>query len=345
MEDLEARRRRIEVAELDLKEDELALKRAKLAREMRDEEAKEASSTIVRLNVGGDPIDTTVETLTSQPSSFFDGLLRYRDDPALPGARRDPDGRLFLDRDSSAFRLVLEALRGSLTHEKAVAAGIDKLVDEAQFFGLSQLEYWLRGEYNPFVLSAADRDMRRRAMDWIVRLVEDPAANADASLIDVFAEVDSFVYTGELEGESHSIPRLFERQRMEHGRRVGSGVAPTAAEFERRLHLLSGGPILEGLDLEACGLIIAGGMVLKALLLGDPNDRAVQETARQGTSDIDLFCIAVDEDSAQSAFQTLLNHLKKKVAESDTIHERKLLVARTARAVTFVVGWYVAYET
>ena len=89
MEDLEARRRRLEVAELDLKEDELALKRAKLAREMRDEEAKEASSTIVRLNVGGDPIDTTVETLTSQPSSFFDGLLRYRDDPALPGARRD----------------------------------------------------------------------------------------------------------------------------------------------------------------------------------------------------------------------------------------------------------------
>ena len=101
MEDLAARRRHLEKAELDLKEDELALKRAKLAREMREEAAKETSSTIIKLNVGGDHIDTTVETLTSQPGSFFDGVLR--DDPMLPGARRDSEGRLFLDRDSSTF--------------------------------------------------------------------------------------------------------------------------------------------------------------------------------------------------------------------------------------------------
>jgi hypothetical protein len=355
MEDLAARRRHLEKAELDLKEDELALKRAKLAREMREEAAKETSSTIIKLNVGGDHIDTTVETLTSQPGSFFDGVLR--DDPMLPGARRDSEGRLFLDRDSSTFRLVLEALRGSLTREEAVAAGVGKLIEEAQFFGLSLLEYWLRDEYNPHALSSVDQEMRRRAMDLIVRLAEDPAANADASLIDVFAEVDSFVFTGKLDGESDSIPRLFERQRREHGRRIGDGIAPTAAEFQQRLHLLSGGPLLEGLDLNACGLIVAGGIVLNALLLGDPSDLEVQRVARKGTSDIDLFCIAADEDSAQSAFQTLFNHLKRKVAESDvrdddddvvrqsdglppfTIRQRNLLVARTALAVTFVVGW------
>ena len=126
-------------------------------------------------------------------------------------------------------------------------------------------------------------------------------------------------------------------------------------------------------------LIVAGGAVLEALRMGDPSDAGVRRAAREGASDVDLFVIADDDDTARATFDNILVYLRSRLAEivpgpGDPRHvevdgipevgdveadgnlrplelpqtdrdppfvlrEKKLLVTRTARAVTFVCGW------
>lgn len=83
------------------------------------------------------------------------------------------------------------------------------------------------------------------------------------------------------------------------------------AGFERRMHLL-GGPLLEGLDMSH--LCIAGGAVLRALMMGEPSEEEEIERARQGASDIDFFVVADDELIARAAFDRLFAHLKARYA-------------------------------
>ena len=62
-------------------------------------------------------------------------------------------------------------------------------------------------------------------------------------------------------------------------------------------------------------MVIAGGSVVKALRMGDPTDEEVQLEARQGTSDIDIFCTAEDPATAMATFQRLLAHVKSRLVE------------------------------
>ena len=79
--------------------------------------------SVVYLNVGGTPFATTTTTLEASP--FFEALLR-----------NTPATDLFVDRDPTHFRHILNFLRGIFTYPP----NIQELWYEADFYGLTQLK-------------------------------------------------------------------------------------------------------------------------------------------------------------------------------------------------------------
>ncbi|PHJ18549.1 kelch repeat and k+ channel tetramerization domain containing protein, partial [Cystoisospora suis] len=65
-----------------------------------------ATETVVDLNVGGVIFESSRHTLVQQPGSFLEALLSGRHHIS-----RDKQGRIFLDRDSELFRILLNFLR------------------------------------------------------------------------------------------------------------------------------------------------------------------------------------------------------------------------------------------
>lgn len=131
--------------------------------------------------------------------------------------------------------------------------------------------------------------------------------------------------------------------------------------FVQRLELLAG-PLFQGLDMT--NLVVAGGAVHRALLMGKPQDKEVIEKARKGATDIDLFIVADDEVTAQAAFERVYAHLLGRFdhvandeADEDAeqrdvdaaehqsgeppfrMKEWAMLVTRSRYAVTFAAGW------
>lgn len=316
--------------------EEVELRRAKVARERATlEQAAAADRVIVRLNVGGAHFDTTRETLEMQ-STYFRRLL---DDGLVRGAPRDKDGRLFIDRAPTHFGLILEYLRGMLKPEALTKAQRSALTDEATYFGLDSLLTELHvssSGYNPLLLSADDQQMRadaQRVRQSLADREPGAAADADGRLIDVYASVDSFAYTGE--PSSPGLPLLFDqtsaRSAVRVGRRPSGG---GIVGFRERLHALAG-PLLEGLDM--ANLVVAGGIVLRALTMATPEDRP-----REGSSDVDLFVVADTEEQAQAAFRRTYHHLldnMHRMPVEQEVNRTSLLVVRTKVAVTFFAGW------
>lgn len=64
----------------------------------------------VQLNVGGTVFTTSWSTLTAQDDSFFSGVYRQREAAMKMGATEEP-GPIFVDRDPTLFKSVLEYLR------------------------------------------------------------------------------------------------------------------------------------------------------------------------------------------------------------------------------------------
>ena len=119
--ELGSKRRALEAERLALEEEELAIKRLRLRKEreeLQGGQSSHSSSSILRLNVGGQRFDTTKETLLGARSSFFQRLLDD-DTSAVRGAALDADGRLFIDRSPEGFRMLLEWLRGGIEEERA----------------------------------------------------------------------------------------------------------------------------------------------------------------------------------------------------------------------------------
>ena len=136
--------------------------------------------------------------------------------------------------------------------------------------------------------------------------------------------------------------------------------------FVQRLELLAG-PLFQGLDMT--NLVVAGGAVHRALLMGKPQDTETIEKARKGATDIDLFIVANDEASARAAFDRVYAHLLARfdlvandvemgdfevegaqrrevdIPEHDSgeppfrMKEWAMLVTRSRYAVTFAAGW------
>jgi len=91
---------------------------------------------VVFLNVGGEKLETTRQTLLNDPTSM---LAKMFDpvSPLQPGVLRD--GAYFIDRDPKYFRIILNYLRsGQLILESSVP--IEAIKTEASYFGLVGLE-------------------------------------------------------------------------------------------------------------------------------------------------------------------------------------------------------------
>lgn len=63
-------------------------------------------ASVIELNVGGTIVVTTISTLTAYPDSMLTAMFSGRHELA-----KDGEGRIFLDRSSSAFAYILEWLR------------------------------------------------------------------------------------------------------------------------------------------------------------------------------------------------------------------------------------------
>lgn len=96
------------------------------------------ASEVLVLNVGGTKFETTRETLTKVPGSFFETLLSGRWNPSL-----DRDGCIFIDREPAVFGYILNYLRDyprvtlnpyALQHGQIVL-----LSEEAKFYQLTTL--------------------------------------------------------------------------------------------------------------------------------------------------------------------------------------------------------------
>jgi len=104
----------------------------------------EGTQNIVVMNVGGTRYTTTVATLLSQVSSFFNCLLS--DDWAEAGQKE-----LFLDRDGKLFKHILRFLRASLDGQRQLVQTFSEserilVAEEAKFFQLNNLSNLLHTE-------------------------------------------------------------------------------------------------------------------------------------------------------------------------------------------------------
>ena len=349
---LSQRQLQLEADRLAVEEEELQVKRLKLARERQQ---LEASTSILRLNVGGQTFDTTRETLLSSGSTYFRHLL---DSTGLvAGAMCDSEGRLFIDRSPEGFRHCLEWLRGSAEVHRLNQAEREKLLKEAVYYDLGTLaklcqepplcgDYEHRGEYDPNVLPPKEQDARVQTQIIRRRLSqgqEDAVANAEAALISVFTtqrrgrSERALVFTGE--EMFKGAPILFRAEAARHRTVLKGMTCQDMAGFRARLDLFAG-PLFRGLDMT--NLVVAGGAVLEALtlkhVLGDTglDDNLVREQAQKGTADIDLFIVAEDEQTARAAFDRVFAHLKHNL---DRTEHHQLLVLRSPMAVSFYAAF------
>jgi len=91
-----------------------------------------ATETMVDVNVGGVIFESSRHTLTQQPGSLLERLMTGR-----AQAPRDKDGRIFLDRDSSLFRTILNFLRSpNAPPPSRDAAESEAVCQEAEYFGI-----------------------------------------------------------------------------------------------------------------------------------------------------------------------------------------------------------------
>ena len=89
---------------------------------------------VIRLDVGGIPYTTTLDTLRKVPGSML--AIMFSEGHMNPGFRTD-DGRIFIDRDGELFASVLEYLRTGVLDMKGMGwLKMRRLSREFNFFGL-----------------------------------------------------------------------------------------------------------------------------------------------------------------------------------------------------------------
>ncbi len=95
---------------------------------------------MLRVSVGGQ-VFCTLRTTLEQGSSFFAALLS---DKFGPPVRDVAAGALFVDRSPELFLVVLEYLRRRAVFALPAGVALERLVDEAQFYGVEGLENELK---------------------------------------------------------------------------------------------------------------------------------------------------------------------------------------------------------
>jgi len=101
--------------------------------------------SIVKLNIGGARFETTADTLTRVPDSFFVRLLS-----GTLGTTFDEHGAYFIDRDGQFFAPILTFLRSG---EIIIPRGtpVEALRKEAEFYCLASLLKALDEQENPII--------------------------------------------------------------------------------------------------------------------------------------------------------------------------------------------------
>ncbi|KAF1767421.1 hypothetical protein GCK72_007380 [Caenorhabditis remanei] len=100
---------------------------------LNDSTLKMSSGNIVKLNIGGTVFQTTKSTLTR-----FDGMLKVMIETEIP-VEKDESGCIFIDRDPTHFRLILNFLRDGHVALPDSEKEILEIEQEAQFYLLDGL--------------------------------------------------------------------------------------------------------------------------------------------------------------------------------------------------------------
>ncbi|KAK9050406.1 hypothetical protein SSX86_030623 [Deinandra increscens subsp. villosa] len=91
-----------------------------------------SSSSIVRLNIGGDKFCTTVDTLTHrEPNSMLAAMFSGRHTLC-----KDSEGNVFVDRDGKHFRHVLNWLRNGVLPPNLTDSECSEMLQEAEYYQL-----------------------------------------------------------------------------------------------------------------------------------------------------------------------------------------------------------------
>ena len=88
------------------------------------------SEELVHLNVGGELFVTYKQTLATEPHS----LLAKLGPPLAQRDTTDQNGNIFIDRDGSQFRLVLNFLRDGSCCLPSADQAVEELLMEAQYY-------------------------------------------------------------------------------------------------------------------------------------------------------------------------------------------------------------------
>eukprot|EP01121_Diplochlamys_sp_Union-15-3_P018341 TRINITY_DN6654_c0_g1_i1.p1 TRINITY_DN6654_c0_g1~~TRINITY_DN6654_c0_g1_i1.p1 ORF type:complete len:337 (+),score=45.03 TRINITY_DN6654_c0_g1_i1:39-1049(+) len=92
-----------------------------------------SNSDVIEINVGGKIFTTTIHTLTKEPS-LLSSMIRSEE------TKRDKEGRIFIDRDYTHFRLILNYLRDGLIGSAPVSVQDRlELLQESRFYNLPGL--------------------------------------------------------------------------------------------------------------------------------------------------------------------------------------------------------------
>eukprot|EP01113_Clastostelium_recurvatum_P022758 TRINITY_DN2726_c0_g1_i4.p1 TRINITY_DN2726_c0_g1~~TRINITY_DN2726_c0_g1_i4.p1 ORF type:complete len:332 (-),score=51.93 TRINITY_DN2726_c0_g1_i4:24-1019(-) len=108
----------------------------------------------VLLNVGGMLFATSAETLQSRRNTYFGAMFS-----GMIELKPDKDGRIFIDRDGTHFRYVLNYLRNGellVPEDKLVRK---ELLVEAQFYGLQDMISLLNPAFSDGILSPEHHDL------------------------------------------------------------------------------------------------------------------------------------------------------------------------------------------
>lgn len=117
---------------------------------MADEEHADAIPSIVELNVGGVFYTTTLSTLTSEIDSNLAAIFQEK-----LKLKKDAKGKYFLDRDGVLFRYVLDFLRNQALVLPEGFRERDRLLQEADFYGLEGLKKAINEHDDSTVVGAA----------------------------------------------------------------------------------------------------------------------------------------------------------------------------------------------
>lgn len=257
--------------------DKLSADRAAFREERRAAEEQNAiADSAVTLCVGGQHFTTSLLTLRREPSSMLGVMFSGRH-----ALNRQPDGSVFIDRDPTHFRFVLNFLRdGALalpqrlqTPSPAADALRHELLMEARFYQIASMVAELEG-------AAAARRAACSAAGGSIKAAEDQVreglssadasqavAAADALLLDVFhpSARSGFVpRTAEPPppGCSFVLGERTRGWRTAHGG-ASSSTVPDLASFASNWEQFTLGSLAQ---LDWSGVVAAGGAVLGCLM-------------------------------------------------------------------------------